>query len=94
VIVRYLGSSAGTGGTVSSGSGTASGYTLHKFTSGGTLSLNALNVVLSGTIGGTGSMVANAAGGKFSLAKANEYSGGSTVSAGTLAAYNNITDCP
>ena len=85
-IVRYLGSSAGTGGTVTTGSGTATGYTLHTFTSTGssTLTLNAINVQLSGNIGGTGAMVANATGGKFNLTGTNSYSGNTTISGGTF----------
>ena len=90
VVVRYLGSAAGSGGTVTSGSGTASGYTLHSFTSAGSgsISLNALNVMLSGTISGSGSMVNNATGGKISLMSANTYQGTTTLNGGTLGIYN------
>ena len=93
VVVRYLGASAGTGGAVAqgtSGSNMAAGYTLHTFTSVGasTLKLNALNVMLSGTIGGSGSMVNNATGGKISLMNANTYTGSTTPSGGTLGSYN------
>ena len=91
VYVRYLGSSAGTGGTVSSGTGTAAGYTLHTFTTTGssTLSLNALATTFSGTISGTGGkFISNASGGTITLTGSNTYSGGTTINYGTLATGN------
>ncbi|MEY4419616.1 MAG: hypothetical protein RLZZ498_212, partial [Pseudomonadota bacterium] len=84
VIARYLGSAAGTGGSPLPGSGSATGYTLHTFNSSGSLSLDAINVVLSGNIGGTGAMVANATGGKFNLTGTNSYSGNTTIGGGTF----------
>ena len=90
VVVRYMGSASGTGGTVASGTGTAAGYTLHTFTSTGasTLALGGLNVMLSGVISGSGSMVNNATGGKISLMGTNTYTGATTLSGGTLGIYN------
>jgi autotransporter-associated beta strand protein len=44
--------------------------------------------MLTGNIGGTGSMVNNATGGKISLMSANAYTGSTTVSGGTLGIYN------
>jgi autotransporter-associated beta strand protein len=61
------------------------GYTLHTFNSTGAVALNALAATFSGTIGGTGSFVANpSAGGEFTFTQNNTYSGGTTLSAGTL----------
>lgn len=61
VYVRYLGSAAGTGGNVSSGTGSATGFTLHSFTSTETttLSMNPLKTTFSGNIGGTGGFIFN-----------------------------------
>jgi hypothetical protein len=87
VVVRYLGGDAAAGGTETTGTGTAVGYTLHTFTTAGanTLTLNPLAATFSGTIGGTGSFVANpSAGGEFTFTQNNTYSGGTTLSAGTL----------
>jgi autotransporter-associated beta strand protein len=82
-----VGSSAGTGGTVSAGSGSAYGYTLHTFTTTGTstLTLSPLAATFSGVISGSGSLTANpASGGKFTFTGNNTYAGSSTLSAGTL----------
>jgi autotransporter-associated beta strand protein len=87
VVVRYIGSSAGTGGTVSTGTDAALGYTLHTFTTtgSGTLALNALSATFSGTISGSGSFTANpSAGGKFNFTGTNTYTGATTISSGTL----------
>ena len=87
VYVRYLGSSAGTGGTVTAGSGTATGYTLHSFTSTGssTLAFNALGTTFSGNISGTGGMAVNGgSGSQITLTGANTNTGTTTVSSGTL----------
>jgi autotransporter-associated beta strand protein len=87
VILKYFGSSAGTGGTVTSGTGSNLGYTLHTFTSVGasTLSLSALNAVFSGNITGAGSLTANpSAVGKFTFTGTNSYAGSTTISSGTL----------
>jgi fibronectin-binding autotransporter adhesin len=93
VIVRYLGASAATlGGTsptgqTTAGTGTAAGSTLHTFTttgSGRTLSFNALNPVLSGSISGTGSLTVDATGGTLTLTGTNTYTGNTTISAGSL----------
>ncbi len=85
VIVRYLGSSAGSGGTVSAGTGTATGYTLHTFNSSNTLSLNALATTFSGNISGTGGMTVNGgSGSQITLTGSNTNTGTTTVSSGTL----------
>lgn len=39
VIIRYLGAQKATGGTVSAGTGSAAGYTIHEFTSSGTFTV-------------------------------------------------------
>lgn len=92
VIVRYLGSAEGTGGTTTSGSGTAAGYTLHTFTNTGSNSLNlslsnvgsSFGAAQSGVISGSGDLRFNGPG-KLTLNAANTYSGLTRVNAGTLA---------
>ena len=75
------------GGTVTTGTGSNLGYTLHTFTSTGasTLSLSALNAVFSGNITGAGSLTANpAAGGKFTFTGTNSYAGMSQLICKTI----------
>lgn len=97
VIVRYQGASLGNiGGTVTSGSGSAAGYTLHTFTTTGTASntsalnlsgvnMNArLGATLTGTISGAGGLTYKGPG-TLTLTAANTYSGATVVSGGTLA---------
>jgi fibronectin-binding autotransporter adhesin len=91
VVVRYQGSQAGTGGTISAGSGSAAGYTLHTFTSTGSNALNLsglnldtrLKTTLTGVISGSGNLTYNGPG-TLSLAAAATHSGGTTVNGGTL----------
>ena len=86
VVIRYIGGAAGSGGTVSSGSGAATGYTLHSFTTVGTdtLTLSPLAVTLSGNISGAGSAIMNAGGGTMTMSGANTYTGSTNVTGGTL----------
>jgi filamentous hemagglutinin family protein len=86
VVIRYIGATAGSGGTVSSGSGAATGYTLHSFTTVGTdtLTLSPLAVTLSGNISGAGSAIMNAGGGTMTMSGTNTYTGSTNVTAGTL----------
>lgn len=90
VIVRYIGSSAGSGGTPTAGTGTATGYTLHTFTSTGSsaLALNPIALQLSGTISGTGSMTANATGGTMKFTGANSYTGATSITGGIVQTNN------
>ncbi|MFN6017170.1 MAG: beta strand repeat-containing protein [Verrucomicrobiota bacterium] len=91
VVVRYAGSQAGTGGTISAGSGSAAGYTLHTFTSTGTNALNLsglnldtrLKTTLTGVISGSGNLTYNGPG-TLTIAAAATHSGGTTVNGGTL----------
>jgi fibronectin-binding autotransporter adhesin len=92
VIVRYKGSSLGSiGGTVTSGTGTAAGYTLHTFTSTGSSSFDMssvnmnsrLGTTISGTISGNGGLTFNGPG-TLSLAAANTFTGDTRVGSGTL----------
>jgi autotransporter-associated beta strand protein len=90
VIARYKGSSLGSvGGTVTSGTGTATGYTLHSFTSSGSLNMSGVNLsgrlraTMSGNIIGSGSII-YAGPGDLTLTGANTYAGTTTVSSGTL----------
>ena len=92
VIVRYRGDAAGTGGTVTAGSGSADGYTLHTFTTTGasSLDLSALNLntrlgaVQTGVIDGSGDLTFTGPG-KLTLDAANTFTGTTRVTAGTLA---------
>jgi len=99
VIVRYQGASlGGIGGTVTSGTGTAVGYTLHTFSSTGNSSFNLsgvdmnsrLGATLSGNITGSGGLV-YAGPGTLTLTGNNNWSGGTTISAGTLQIGNGGT---
>jgi autotransporter-associated beta strand protein len=63
VVARYKGSAAGAGGSVATGTGTAEGYTVHTFTSAGTLALNPASLTLTGTLSGAGALQVNAGGG-------------------------------
>jgi autotransporter-associated beta strand protein len=92
VIVRYKGSSLGSiGGNVSSGNGTAAGYTLHTFTTTGNSSLDLssvdmnarLGTTLNGTISGNGGLTFSGPG-TLALAAANTFTGDTRVSSGTL----------
>lgn len=86
VVIRYMGAQSGSGGTPTEGSGTATGYTLHTFTTVGsdTLTLNAINPILSGAITGSGGLTLNAIGGKITITGNNTYSGGSTIQGGDV----------
>lgn len=90
VVLRYQGSQAATGGTVSSGTGSAAGYTIHTFTNTGnsnftlTANLNQrLGATLTGTVAGSG-YFSYAGPGLLSLAGANTYTGGTAINGGTL----------
>lgn len=91
VVVRYQGSQAATGGTISSGTGTATGYTLHQFTTTGSSALDFSGLNLSTRLGAT--LTSNLTGsgnltysgpGRLALTGTGSYSGTTTVSAGTL----------
>ncbi|NCW45549.1 MAG: hypothetical protein EBV77_08780, partial [Gemmatimonadaceae bacterium] len=86
IVARYLGASAGTGGTPTAGTGTATGYTLHTFTTTGasTLTLSTLSTTLSGAITGTGNLTTVATGGTIILTGANTYDGTTTIPGGTV----------
>jgi autotransporter-associated beta strand protein len=97
VIVRYAGAAAGTGGTVSAGTGTAMGYTLHQFTTTGNSSLvitddfsTRLGATLTAGIGGTGNLTYSGPG-RLTLAADSTYVGDTTISAGTLQVGNGGT---
>lgn len=92
VIVRYKGSSLGNiGGTVTSGNGTAAGYTLHTFTTAGNSSFDMSSVDMNSRLGATISGVISGAGnltfsgpGTLSLGAANTFTGETRAAAGTL----------
>jgi fibronectin-binding autotransporter adhesin len=97
VVVRYQGASLGAiGGTVTSGTGFATGYTLHTFSTTGTttassaLNLSSVNMGsrlgarLTGAISGTGGLT-YAGPGTLTLAAANTYTGPTVIRGGTLA---------
>ena len=85
VVVRYAGAEAGTGGAISS----ASGITVHQFTGSSSLDLSGLDLnarlgaTLTSAVTGTGAFTYNGPG-KLTLAGANIYTGGTTVSNGWL----------
>lgn len=97
VIVRYQGASLGTniGGTVTSGTGTATGYTIHTFTNTGNANFdmssinmaNRLGATLNGAITGSGD-VSFSGPGTLTLGASNSYSGATTISSGTLRVAN------
>ena len=88
-IIRYFGSEIASGGTVTSGTGSAEGYTLHTFTTTGTSDfvLPDLNTILAATLtgdlDGAGSLTFSGPG-TLTLTGANSYSGGTVVDGGTL----------
>jgi autotransporter-associated beta strand protein len=87
VIVRYLGSPMATGGSVSSGTGLAAGYTIHTFTTTGT-STFALSgrpglSTISGVISGTGGILKTGSN-TLVLSGSNTFSGVTSVSDGSL----------
>jgi autotransporter-associated beta strand protein len=92
VIVRYQGSSLGNvGGTVTSGTGTAAGYTIHTFSSTGNSSFDLsgvnldsrLGATLAGSLTGSGSVVYNGPG-TLTLTGTNTHTGGTTISGGRI----------
>ncbi len=93
IIVRYLGGSAALGGTKTFGVGTATGYSLHSFTTTGsnTLTFSAISAKLSGVISGANRLTVAATPGTLSLTGTNTCSGGTTISSGTLQVGNGGT---
>ena len=98
VIVRYKGNSVGSvGGTVSAGSGTATGYTLHTFTGSGSLNLSGVNLnnrlraTHSGNFIGSGNLIYNGPGILTLTGTGHTYSGTTTISAGHLRVNSSIT---
>ena len=92
VIARYKGTAAGTGGSVTAGTGSAAGYTLHTFTTTGASALNFSSLNLSTRLGAVENGVISGAGdltftgpGTLTLNATNTYSGITRVNAGTLA---------
>jgi hypothetical protein len=92
VIARYGGDEAGTGGTVTAGTGEAEGYTLHTFTVTGDgeldlsdLDLNTrLGAIQTGVISGSGDFTFTGPG-LLILDATNTFTGTTFVNAGTLA---------
>jgi len=87
VIVRFLAGDIASGGTESTINVSGTSYRLHQFSSSGTFAptfaVADLQAVQSGVISGTGALTYNSAG-KLILSANNTYSGGTTISAGTL----------
>ncbi|MDZ7615477.1 MAG: autotransporter-associated beta strand repeat-containing protein, partial [Patescibacteria group bacterium] len=87
VIVRYLGDPVATGGTISAGTGSATGYTLHTFTDVGAHTLevsNTIDAAISGSMTGSGGFTWDSAG-TLTLSGTSDYTGATRVTAGTLA---------
>lgn len=102
VVVRYQGASLGNiGGTVTSGTGTATGYTIHTFTNTGSANFNMsgvnmgqrLGATLSGNITGTGDLTYSGPG-RLSLTGNNTYTGSTAVDAGELNVNGSIASSP
>jgi hypothetical protein len=97
VIVRYQGASLGNiGGTVTSGAGTATGYTIHTFANTGSANFNMSSVNMNARLGATasGNLTGNgnltfSGPGRLSLAGTNTYTGNTAVTSGTLAINGN-----
>ena len=95
VIVRYKGTPAGTGGTVSAGTGSATGYTLHTFSTTGASALDLsglilndrLGTVLSGVISGSRDLTFSGPG-ALTLTAANTFSGNTIITAGRIVLGN------
>ena len=90
-IIRYAGSSLGSiGGTVTAGSGTASGFTIHTFNTSGSFNMSGvsldarLRATLSGNIIGTGNLIYNGPGILSLTGTNNTYSGTTSITAGAL----------
>lgn len=95
VVVRYQGSAAATGGTITAGTGSAIGYTIHSFTSTGSSSFNMSSVNLNQRLGTTASGLISGIGtmefvgpGRLILTADNTYVGDTTITAGTLQVGN------
>ncbi len=89
VIVRYPGEPAATGGTITTGTGTAAGYTIHAFTEVGkhALEFDPFDVTISGKMSGTGGFTWDTLG-VLTLSAANTHTGHTRVVSGTLALAN------
>ena len=96
VIVRYKGAAAGTGGTVTSGTGSAAGYTLHTFSTVGEAFLDLGGLELGTRLGadvisnvtGTGALNIDTEGTIVYRGNAT-HTGGTNILAGTLQLGNN-----
>ena len=96
VIVRYQGASLGNiGGTVSAGTGSATGYTLHTFTNTGGTNFNMSGVNLDARLGATiGSAITGsgnltiAGPGTITLGASNSYSGTTTIASNAVRLAN------
>jgi len=91
VIVRYEGTQVATGGTVSAGTGSAAGHTIHTFSTAGNSNFNVtaenlnnrLGAIQTGVISGTGNLSFSGPG-QLTLNAANTYSGTTRAIGGTL----------
>jgi autotransporter-associated beta strand protein len=89
VIVRYLGSQQANGGTVTAGSGSSAGYTIHTFTTAGsdTFTLLPSLSTISGNISGTGGILKSGIA-TLTLSGSNTFSGNTSINAGRLLLSN------
>jgi fibronectin-binding autotransporter adhesin len=86
VVLRYLGDPVATGGTITAGTGSAEGYTLHTFPVGSSsfaLDMAAIQATLSGDISGTGGFTFDTPS-TLVLTGANTYAGDTIISTGVL----------
>jgi autotransporter-associated beta strand protein len=96
VILRYAGQSI-LDGTAANGTGTASGYTVHTFTSSGNFDLSAvdfnarLKATLSGNIVGNGKLIYDSEGQLTLTGSAHTYTGATEIKNGELRVNGNIS---
>jgi autotransporter-associated beta strand protein len=92
VILRYAGATNGTGGTITNGTGSATGFTIHTFNASGSFTLNSsTSLEVTGVVSGTGGLTYEANDGAITLSAANTYSGSTVISSGTLVLNTNAS---
>lgn len=84
VIVRYPGEPVAVGGTITEGTGSAAGYTIHTFTDVGTHTFEVLDTTISAALTGSGGFTWDTRG-TLTLTASNTYSGTTRIADGTLA---------
>lgn len=85
VILRYLGLPAATGGSISAGTGSAAGYTIHTFTdvASSAFEVDPVNVTFAGAMSGSGGFTWSS-GGTLTLSGTSTFTGGAVAAAGRM----------